>query len=124
MECYSSEINSLAVASAYPHTRFVFAYTEELKRINGMLDRKQVYPEVASAAYARAIATFRQGILQEDTLIAAQQKAERRKIFDGLAAFGAIMAEQDRQRVQSAQANRPVVCTLTGVYVQNTVVCN
>lgn len=123
MECYSSDINNAATASAYPHAGFVFAYTQELARINRLLDQEKIGQEVASKAYARAIQAFREAIAQGDGLLAAQQKADRRQFFNGLAAFGAVMAEQDRQRTQAAQANRPVVCTLSGVYVQNIVTC-
>ena len=54
------------------------------------------------------------------------QRAEqgRRQFMDRLAVLGATYAEQDRQRAAAAAANRPVVCSVTGVYVQNTVVCN
>lgn len=119
--CYSNQIKSVARMTSYPHANLVGDFADYLTRLTAARDQGIVSTPIALAAYQQAAGLFRQSIVDADARLEAQS---RRQLADRIATFGLLMAavsaEQDRQRA----ANRPVVCTLTGVYVQNTVVCN
>jgi hypothetical protein len=85
------------------------------------LDRGELDRRTAILSFRQAVALFNQSINTADAQLAEQS---RRNFFDGLATLAAVVAEQDRQRAATVAARRPVICTSTGVYVQNTVVCN
>lgn len=119
--CYSNQIKAVARMTGYPHAGMVGNFADYLTRLTAARDQGIVTTPVALSAYQQAAGLFRQSIIDADARLEAQS---RRQLADRIATFGLLMAavsaEQDRQRA----ANRPVVCTLTGVYVQNTVVCN
>jgi hypothetical protein len=119
--CYSNQIKSVARMTNYPHAALVGDFADYLTRLTTARDRGIVSTPIAVAAYQQTAGLFRQSIVDADARLEAQA---RKQVADRIATFGLLMAavsaEQDRQRA----ANRPVVCSLTGVYVQNTVVCN
>lgn len=105
----------------YPHAEIVTAYTQYLTQLGFSVDSGSIAPADALASYQQTSKNFNEAIAGADA-----QRAEqgRRQFMDRLAVLGATYAEQDRQRAAAAAASRPVVCSVTGVYVQNTVVCN
>lgn len=119
--CYSNQIKSVVQMTHYQHAGLVSNYADYLVRLTAAHDQGILKTPTAVAAYQQTSALFRQSVETGDAQIEAQARrdlGEKLAIFT--AAMSAVALEQDRQRA----LNRPVVCTLTGVYVQNTVVCN
>lgn len=119
--CYSDQVRAAANVMRYPHAGIVNSYADYLVRLGAAVDNRTVSADVALASYRQMSTLFNESIAAADAQAAAQA---RRDFADRLAALGTFVAEQDRQRAAAAAANRPVVCSVTGVYVQNTVVCN
>jgi hypothetical protein len=119
--CYSDQIKAAAQMTQYPHAATVNAYADYLLRLTAAQDRGEIERSAAIISFRQAAKLFDQSIASAD----AQQAAQARRAFaDRLAMLGTAIAEQDRQRVNNAAANRPVVCTSTGVYARNGFVCN
>ena len=107
--------------TSYPHASLVGEYADFLIQLTGARDRGIITTPIALEAYQQTSTLFRQSITNADARLDAEARRELgRNIAVFAVAMGAVAAEQDRQRM----ANRPVVCTLTGIYVQNTVVCH
>lgn len=119
-QCYADSLKNVATMQSY-NLPIVMTYTDYLVRLVTLQDRGEIDRDTAIALFGQAQTLFRQAIEASDAKVAAQS---RRDFGMRLAALGTVIAEQDRQRAAAAAANRPVVCTLTGVYVQNTVVCH
>lgn len=119
--CYSNQIKTVVQMTSYPHGRMVESYADYLIRLTSARDRGVIDAPTAVQAYQQASRLFRQSIASADARLAS---AARRELSSRISVFASalsnVAAEQDRQRA----ANRPVMCHLTGVYVQNTVVCN
>lgn len=118
-QCYADQLKSVSLMTSYPHDRIVMAYTDYLVNLMAAQDRGEIEQASAIATYQQAQVWFRQSIDAADAQVAAQN---RRAFAGRLATLGAVVAEQDRQRV-NATASQPVTCTLHGVYVQNTMIC-
>lgn len=119
-QCYADQLKNVAFMQSYPHSQIVTVYADYLTRLMAQQDRGEIEQASAIASYAQAQTLFRQSIDAADARAAAQG---RRDFGQRLAALGAAVAEQDRQRVNAAAANRPVTCTVHGVYTQNTMIC-
>lgn len=121
IQCYSGQVRATASMTRYQHKDVVFSFTDYLDSLAGGIDRGAIDKPAAWSAYTQSFKTFSQSLASADERVSAQA---RKQFMDRLAALGSAYAEQDRQRAAAAAANRPVTCRLTGVYVQNTVVCN
>lgn len=118
--CYSNQIKTVVQMTGYPHGRLVDSYADYLVGLTAARDRGVVDVPTALQAYSQSSKLFRQSIASADARLevdARRELASRISVF--AAALAGVAAEQDRQRA----ANRPVTCFLTGVYVQNAVVC-
>lgn len=119
--CYSNQIKTVVQMTSYPHGRLVDSYADYLVRLTAARDRGVIDVPTTLQAYSQSSKLFRQSIASADARLEADSRRElasRISVF--AAALANVAAEQDRQRA----ANRPVTCFLTGVYVQNAVVCN
>ena len=119
--CYANQIQAVVAVTKYPNAAMVRDFSNHVVRLTEARDRGIIDTKTAIDSYNQSAALFRQSIAVADSQsqqASSQDLARRIAIFTS--AMAAVTAEQERQR----RANRPVVCTLTGVYVQNTVVCH
>lgn len=120
-QCYADQLKSVAHLSAYSHSYLVDQYADYLTRLMASQDRGEVPKENAIAWYGQAWNLFRKSIDEADAKIATQN---RKEFFRRLAVASAALAEQERQRAAADAANRPVLCTYTGIYTQTGVICH
>lgn len=118
--CYASQIQSVVEALNYPYGPLVTQYSNYLVQLSESRDRGLVDSATALQRYKQSSAEFRQLITIADQ---QRQAAAMREFASRLQVFAQTMAviasEQDRTR----QANRPVICSSTGVYRVSGIIC-
>lgn len=118
--CYGNQIQNVVTALNYPYGPLVEQYSNYLIRLSESRDRGQIDTATALQRYRQASIEFRQLITIADQ---QRQAAAMREFASRLQVFAQTMAviasEQDRTR----QANRPVICSSTGVYRVSGIIC-
>lgn len=118
--CYKRQVGALVKSTAYHNGPMVTSFSDYLTRLADARDRGLVDTSAALNAYSEASATFRASIAASDVRLESKANDDLSyRLLSFASAMAALSAEQARQQ----QANRPVMCHLTGVYVQNTIVC-
>lgn len=118
--CYARQMRSVVSMLNYPHAALVNRYANHLVDLSEARDNGKIDTQTALISYKQTTDLFKQAISSADQQIEAAAFREIGSRVAGFAlAMAAVAAEQQRQQ----QANRPVVCRLTGVYVMNTVTC-
>jgi hypothetical protein len=123
VNCYSNEVLTVANMMQYARLDIVYAYLGYLERLTQAMDSGSIDTPAALSSFRQTSKAFTDSLAAADAQQSAQETQARRDFADRLAAFATVMAAADRQRAAEAAARRPVVCTSSGVYVQNTVVC-